>query len=75
METAKSYQAIWMTKLVYYTKYSLGTQIPARYVTVATILYRKIPKFSDTKIFAVSFLKFKQRGQSLGYFVKMVQRE
>ena len=37
--------------------------------------YRKVPKFLDSKIFAVSYLKFKQSDQTLGYFVKMVQRE
>ena len=35
----------------------------------------KFLNFRTPKIFAVSYLKFKQRGQTLGYFVKMVQRE
>ena len=34
--------------------------------------YRKVPKFSDAINFAVSHLKFKQRGQTLGYFVKKI---
>ena len=35
----------------------------------------KFLNFQTPKIFAVSYLKFEQRGQTLGYFVKMVQRE
>ena len=35
----------------------------------------KFVNFWTPKFFAVSYLKFKQRGQTLGYFVKMVQRE
>ena len=37
--------------------------------------YRKVPKFSDTKKFAVNYLKSKQRGQILGKFVKKMQIE
>ena len=33
--------------------------------------YRKVPKFLDAKNFAVIYLKFKQRGQTLRYFVKI----
>ena len=32
--------------------------------------YRKVPKLSGARNFAVSHLNFKQRGQSLGYFIK-----
>ena len=32
--------------------------------------YRKVPKFSAPENFAVIYLKFKQRGQTLGCFVK-----
>ena len=42
---------------------------------IVLITYRKVPKFSDTKIFAVIYLKFKQRGQTLGSFVKKMQME
>ena len=34
-----------------------------------------ILNFRTPKIFAVSYLKFKQKGQTLGNFVKMVQKE
>ena len=34
--------------------------------------YLKVPKFSDAINFAVVHLKFKQRGQTLGYFVKKI---
>ena len=37
--------------------------------------YRKVPKFSDAKTFAVINLKFEQRGQTLGYLVKKTQME
>ena len=37
--------------------------------------YGKIPKFSDAKKLCCNRLKFKQRGQTLGYFVKMMQME
>ena len=43
--------------------------------TFAGQAYRKVPKFSDTKMFAVSYLKFKQSVQTLSYSVKMVQGE
>ena len=44
--------------------------------TRAQSLYSKVPKFLDTKKnFAVIYLKFIQRGKTLGYFVKMVQME
>ena len=33
-------------------------------------VYRKVPKFSEARNFAVIYLKFKQRGQTLRYFVK-----
>ena len=33
------------------------------------VLYRKVPNFRTLKNFAVIYLKFKQRGQTLGYFV------
>ena len=33
----------------------------------------KFLNFRTPKFFAVSYLKFKQRGQTIGYFVKMVQ--
>ena len=36
--------------------------------------YRQVPKFSAPN-FAVIYLKFQQRGQSLGYFIKMMQME
>ena len=39
------------------------------------ICYRKIPKFSDAKNFAVNNLNFKQSCQTLGNFVKKVQIE
>ena len=32
------------------------------------IAYRKVPKFLDAKNFAVIYLKFKQRGQTVGFF-------
>ena len=32
--------------------------------------YRKVPKFLDAKNFSVLILKFKQRGQTLGYSVE-----
>ena len=32
------------------------------------VLYCKVPKFRTPKIFAVSYLKFKQRGQNLRVF-------
>ena len=32
--------------------------------------YRKAPKFSDAKTFAVIYLKFKKRGQTLGFLSK-----
>ena len=35
--------------------------------------YHKIPKFSDAKNFAVIYLKFKQRGQTLWHFVQKMQ--
>ena len=34
------------------------------------LLYRKIPKFSDTQNVAEMYLKFKQRHQILGNFIK-----
>ena len=34
------------------------------------VSYCKVPKFSDARNFAVIHLKFKQRGQTFGYFVK-----
>ena len=34
--------------------------------------YCKVPKFSDARNFAVIYLKFKERGQSLKYFIKMI---
>ena len=37
--------------------------------------YRKVPIFWDAKNFAVIYLKFKRRGQTLGYFVKKMQME
>ena len=40
---------------------------------IKNIKYRKVPKFSDTKNFAVRYLKFKQSGQTLGYFVRIVK--
>ena len=39
------------------------------------VAYGKVPKFSDTKKSAVNYLKFKQRGQILGNFVKKMQME
>ena len=39
------------------------------------IITVKFLNFRTPKIFAVSYLNFKQSGQTLGYFVKMVQRE
>ena len=35
----------------------------------------KFPNFGKPEIFAVIYLKFKQRGQTKGYFVKMMQTE
>ena len=35
----------------------------------------KFQNFRTPEIFAVIYLKFKQRGQTLGYFVKKVQME
>ena len=43
--------------------------------TGSEVEYRKIPKFSDAKNFAVIYLKFKQRGQTIAYFVKKMQME
>ena len=37
--------------------------------------YRKVPKFSDTRNFAVIYLKFKQWDQTLVYFVENMQME
>ena len=37
--------------------------------------YRKVPKFLDARNFAVIYLKFIQRGQTFGYYVKKIQRE
>ena len=34
----------------------------------------KILNFGTQEIFAVIYLKFKQKGQTLGYFVKMMQK-
>ena len=41
----------------------------------ATGEYCKVPKFSDARNFAVIDQNFKQRGQTLGYFVKTMQME
>ena len=39
-------------------------------------MYRKVPKFRTPELFAVIYVKFKQRGQTLKFFfVKMVQME
>ena len=39
-------------------------------------IYRKVPKFSYTiKNYAVNYLKFKQRGQTIEYFVQKMQME
>ena len=36
------------------------------------LCYRKVPKFWDArKICCLTYLKFKQRGQTLGYFVNI----
>ena len=43
--------------------------------TLDEAYYRKVPKFSDTRNFAVIHLKFKQRGQTLRYFVKNMEME
>ena len=52
--------------------FKLPTFYPDKNHNIPKPAYRKVPKFSDT-IFAVSYLKFKQSGQTLSYFVKMVQ--
>ena len=52
--------------LLPYLKY-MGLKLPK-----ATV---KFLNFRTPKILAVSYLKFKQGGQTLGYFVKMVKRE
>ena len=51
-------------------------------LTTCTILahwnsfkYRKILNFGTPEIFAIIYLKFKQRGQTLEYFVKMMPME
>ena len=45
-------------------------------VRLQTWIYRKVPKnFLTPEIFTVFYLKFKQIGQTLGYFVKMMQME
>ena len=38
-------------------------------------LYRKVPKFADVRNFAVNYLKFKQRGQTIEYFAQKMQME
>ena len=38
-----------------------------------TSYYRKVPKFLDARKAAVNYLKFKQRGQTIEYFVQKVQ--
>ena len=38
-------------------------------------MYCKVPKFSDATNFAAIYIKFKQRSQILGYFVKKMQME
>ena len=37
--------------------------------------YRKVPKFSDARKLLIIYQKLEQRGQTLGYFVKMMQME
>ena len=37
--------------------------------------YRKVSKFSDARNFAVIYLKFKQKGQTLVYFVGIANNE
>ena len=48
-------------------------------VGILSILHERVTvkflNFRTPKNFAVIYLKFKQRGQTLGYFVKMVQME
>ena len=39
------------------------------------IYYRKVPKFSDARNIAVITLKFKQEGQTLGYFFEKMPVE
>ena len=55
----------------------IGHEILSKAVSLPTddLGYRKIPKFSDANNFAVIYLKFKQRGQTFGNFVKKVQME
>ena len=37
--------------------------------------YRKVPKFLDARKLCCNLPKFKERGQTLGYFVKKKQME
>ena len=41
-------------------------------VLLSVACFRKVPKFSDARNFAVIHIKFKQRGQTLGYYVENI---
>ena len=40
------------------------------FILVLFVIYHKLQKFSDARKFAAMYLKFKQSGQTFGYFVK-----
>ena len=44
-------------------------------MSMKMVIYRKVLKFLDPEKFAVIYLKFKQKAQTLGYFVKKMQTE
>ena len=56
-------------------QYSVPEDVYQEHIKYISIKYRKGPKFSDTRNFAVIHLKFKQRGQTIGYFVKNMKME
>ena len=61
---------ITLQEVVKYPVLLYDNEIPDHYLMNN---YRKIPKFSDLKMFAVINLKFKQRGFSIEKFIQNVQ--
>ena len=59
--------------MYYYQDHLSSDQLPAVSGPRDNRKYCKVPKFLMLKNFDVIYLKFKQRGQTLGIFLKKVQ--